>query len=117
MKNIFKSFAALAVLSVLLFSCKKDDNQVVFEGGTNPVLSSTNTGNTIALSFANSANTAITFNWTNPDYMFTTGISSQDVTYTLEIDTAGANFSNPKRQQVTVANNLSFTLTQGQLND
>lgn len=117
MKNILRSFAALLLGSALLVSCKKDDNQVVYQGGTEPVLSSTVAGNTIPLSFVNSDNPAITLSWTNPDYNFNTGVSSQDVTYTVEIDTVGASFTNPKKQQVTVANDLSLALTQGKLND
>ncbi|MEJ7682569.1 MAG: SusE domain-containing protein [Segetibacter sp.] len=54
--------------------------------------------------------------WTNPNYSFTTGISSQDVSYTIQIDTAGANFTNPKRQEFAVAKDLSLTLLVGDLN-
>jgi hypothetical protein len=36
---------------------------------------------TIPLSFANQGQEAIKLSWTNPDYTFTTGLSSQDVSY------------------------------------
>lgn len=118
MKNIFKSFAALILGSAFLLSCEKDDKQVIFQGGTDPVLSSSVAPNSnIPLSFANQDNPALTLSWTNPDYMFSTGVSSQDITYSIEIDTVGANFTNPNKQTVTVANDLSRTFTQGQLND
>src|SRR6218665_1638824 len=115
MKNIFKTLLAVITGAVLLHSCKKDEHQVVFDGGSSPVLSAS--ASSIPLSFVNSANRAVLLNWTNPDYNFNTGLSSQDVTYTLEIDTTGANFTNPKKQQVTIANDLSIDLTQGTLND
>ena len=115
MKNIFKTLLVLLTSTVLLYSCDKDENQVLFNGGTNPVLTASTS--TIPLGFLTSGDRAVKFSWTNPDYQFNTGLSSQDVTYTLEIDTVGANFTNPKKQQVTVANNLSLDLTQGVLND
>src|SRR3981081_4621573 len=106
----------LAILMLTFWSCKKAENKVSFQGGTAPVLSSTVT-DTIRLSFANKDNQAITLSWTNPDYKFTTGLSSQDVNYLLEIDTAGANFSNPKRAQISVSNDLSTSFTVAALND
>ena len=114
MKHIFKIVVFL-VLAGSLFSCKKDENQVIFEGGTAPVLSISNAS--IPLSFINKDQTAFTLNWTNPDYKFTTGLSSQDVVYTIEIDTVGANFTNPQKQTLTVAKDLSKTFTQGEFNN
>ena len=113
-------FLLLASLVVMLFTaCKKDEHKIYYEGGTAPILSAaTNaTANTINLTFANKDKEAVTFSWTNPAYQFTTGISSQDVSYLLEIDTAGANFTNPARQTISVSKDLSYTLTVGQLND
>lgn len=118
MKNIFKIIAGLAIVSMIVISCKKDDKQVLFNGGTEPVLtSSLASGSVLPLSFANSRNVVLTLNWTNPEYEFSTGVSSQDVTYTVEIDTVGANFTNPKRQQITVANELSVSITDSAMND
>lgn len=115
MKNIFKTLLLLVTGATLLYACKKDENQVVFEGGTEPVLTASST--TLPLSFVNQALNAVTLSWTNPDYKFNTGLSSQDVTYTIQIDTVGANFTNPKKQTVTVANDLSKAFTQGEFND
>lgn len=114
MKNIIKSFLFL-IVAVGLFSCEKDENQVVFEGGTAPALTASST--TLPLSFANKDLPAITFNWSNPNYKFSTGLSSQDVSYLMEIDTAGSNFSNPNKQSITIANDLARTFTQDQFNN
>lgn len=54
---------------------------------------------------------------TNPNYRFSTGISSQDVTYTLEIDTLGINFGSPNIKRVAISKELSVSFTQSQLND
>lgn len=113
MRNIFKSLLFLLV-AVSFFSCEKDENQVIFEGGTAPVLTASST--TIPLSFVNKDKNALTLNWTNPDYKFNTGLSSQDVTYTIEIDTTGANFTNPKKQTLSISKELSRSFTQTEFN-
>lgn len=116
MKKISKFLLPVFALSLFLLSCKKDENKIFYEGGTAPVLSANKTG-TIALSFANKDLEAVKFSWTNPNYLFTTGLSSQDVSYLLEVDTTNSNFTNPSRKSITIAKNLSLTMTQGELND
>ena len=115
MKNILKLLFGSALLAAILVSCKKDENQVTFEGGTDPVLTATSTTPMILLK-DNKDNVAITFTWTNPDYRFNTGVSSQDVTYTLQVDTTGKNFTSAGMQERQIANDLNVTLTVKELN-
>ena len=91
MKNILKLLLAGLVINMAFVSCKKDENKIYFEGGTDPVLSASSTG-PFVLNKNDANNFAIRFEWTNPDYIFTTGVSSQNVTYTLQVDLAGGNF-------------------------
>lgn len=116
MKKISKFLFLLALVTTMIWSCKKDENKIYFEGGTPPVLSSSVTGS-IPLSFVNKDKEALKLIWTNPNYKFTTGLSSQDVSYQIEIDTTGANFTNPKRQTVSVSKEMSKAFTQNELND
>lgn len=99
----------------ILLSCKKDENKVYYEGGTNPVLS-VSSSNALVLLPANATQTALTFSWSNPNYHFNTGVSSQNVTYILQIDTTGSNFTNPSIQEASIANNLSTSMTVKELN-
>jgi len=115
MKNIFKFTFLSLLLSTLIWSCSKDENKIYFEGGTAPVLSANKT--TIALSYANATNEAVAFSWTNPNYMFTTGISSQNVSYVLEIDTTGANFTNPNKKALAISQDLNLSISVGDFND
>lgn len=101
---------------MLLWSCEKDENKIYLEGGTPPVLSSSVSGD-LNLSYANADQQALVLTWTNPNYQFTTGISSQDVSYLVEIDTAGANFTNPKKKVIAVSKDLSIAFLTSQLND
>lgn len=116
MKYLSKLIFFSSLLAVVLLSCKKDENKVFFEGGTAPVLTASVAG-TIPLSFATKDNPGISLSWTNPDYKFNTGVSSQNVNYQIEIDRSGANFTSASKQTVAVSNDLSKAFTQGEFND
>lgn len=109
----------LSKISLLLaftgfFACKKVENKVYFEGGTAPTIAANKTAVTLEPGFE--SDEAITFTWTNPDYRFNTGLSSQDVNYTLEIDTVGGNFSSGVKFSSVIPKDLKITYTVGELN-
>jgi starch-binding outer membrane protein SusE/F len=116
-KSRFHIFLSLSFALLIYSACKKDETNVSFTGGTAPVLtSSVANSDTIPLIPADSAKQAIAFSWTNPNYAFSDGISSQNVTYSLEFDTAGANFTSPTMQTVTLSSDLATNFTVTQLN-
>jgi hypothetical protein len=115
MKKILKQLFFLSLLVTVFVSCKKDENKVYYEGGTNPVLTASATGPMVLLQI-NKTLPAIKFDWTNPNYQFTTGLSSQDVNYTLQVDTAGANFSSPNLKEQTISKNLNIAFNVGDFN-
>src|SRR5438552_2090693 len=117
MKKISNFLLPAFILAIIITACKKDENKVTFEGGTAPTLTSSITGTSIPLSFANKDLLAIKLFWTNTAYKFNTGTSSQNVNYQIEIDTTGASFTNPQKQTVSVSNDLSKSFTQGEFND
>ncbi|MBL0356359.1 MAG: SusE domain-containing protein [Chitinophagaceae bacterium] len=109
MKNLIKFLFLTSLSAVFLIACKKEENKVFFEGGTAPVLTASTTADMV-LDSTNAANRiGIVFNWTNPEYKFNTGPSSQSVTYILQVDTTGANFTNPNIQEVSISSDLRFT--------
>ena len=115
MKNIIKLLSTVFLVSFLFSSCKKQIAEIDYLGGTAPAVTASSTA-PIVLLIANKDNPAISFTWTNPNYQFTTGISSQDVSFTLQFDTTGSNFTNPKKQEVVISKNLFTTLTVKDLN-
>ena len=115
MKNIIKLLFGTIFTAALILSCKKDENKVYFQGGTNPVLTASSTAPMVLL-IANKNNPAITFTWTNPNYQFNTGPSSQDVNYILQIDTTNSNFTNPGKSETSISKDLRLSLTVGELN-
>ena len=115
MKNILKQIFFLTILVAFFASCKKDENKNYFEGGTAPVLKASST-TPLVLLIANKDNQALSFTWTNPNYQFNTGPSSQDVTYTLQFDTTGANFTNPKIGEKSIPKELATAITVKDLN-
>ncbi len=112
MNKLIKSAVFFSLLFIL-FSCKKNISEVQYTGGTPPVLTTIAGADTA--SYLNADKTILTLNWTNPNYQFSTGVSSQDVTYNIMIDTAGSDFSKP--YQIVVSKNLSYSFISSQLND
>lgn len=114
-----KLFLFASLLAVVLFSCEKDENRVYFNGGKAPVITATtNSGtSTLDMSFATQGEEAVQLSWTNPDYEFSTGVSSHDVRYVLEVDVAGENFGSSNKKSIAVNNELGYTFTQAELND
>lgn len=111
----FKPFTILSVSFLLgMLSCKKEENIITVESGTVPVLTASAT--TVSLEPGQESNTALNLSWTNPEYRFTTGISSHDVTYTIEMDTVGGNFSSGVKQTIVLSKELSKRYTVGELN-
>jgi len=115
MKNIAKFTFLSLLLTTLLWSCSKDEKKDYLTGGTAPVLTASKTA--LNISFINKGEEAVAFSWTNPDYQFTTGISSQDVSYVLEIDTTGSNFTNPNLKAVAISQDLSLSIPDSTFND
>ncbi len=114
MKQILNVIALFSLMVFAVSSCKKDENKIYFEGGTAPVISASKSN--VVLLADNAAKTAVTFSWTNPEYQFTTGVSSQNVTYSLEIDSAGANFSSGVKRIYSIVNDISRSFTVSELN-
>lgn len=113
MKNILGLCFSFLVAGIFS-SCKKNVSTIYYEGGTAPVLSASVSD--VSLEPGNEANTAIVVSWTNPDYTFSTGLSSHDVSYTIEMDTLGANFGSSRKVSSIVARDLSKVYTVGELN-
>lgn len=113
MKRYLNLFVVMLMSTFVLSSCEKDENKIYFEGAAAPVLTASSTS-AMTLLPANAANTGMKFTWTNPNYQFTTGISSQDVSYSLQADTTGSNFSVPV--ETSISKDLSKTFTVKEFN-
>ena len=116
MKKISFILLSTLMLVTVLWSCKKDEQKVVFENGTSPVLTTT-TATSVPLSYTGASSQAINLAWTNPNYQLNTGLSSYNVSYQVEIDTAGANFTNPNKKIISITNDLGLSMSQTDFND
>ena len=115
MKNLIKLLSGTFLLAMAFAGCTKDEHRVYYEGGTAPVLTASSTAAQV-LNRANADVLSVKLNWTNPDYVFTTGVSSQDVNYILQVDTTGANFGSPKLQEKSIPKELAVSLTVKDMN-
>ncbi len=104
-------YFCISLVGLFLSSCDKVENRVTFLGGTNPQLTASSTSD-LVLTKATENYSSLQFQWTNPNYLFSNGVNTEDVNYLLEIDTTGSNFSNPKRAAIgfTKDVNTSFTV-------
>ncbi|MVN75276.1 SusF/SusE family outer membrane protein [Hymenobacter sp. HMF4947] len=107
------SLCALAALS--LTACKKDEVRATLTPSNAPTLAAST--NTVVLSQANSAQTAITYTWTPVTSFAWTGAEhsyTPAVTYNIQLDKKGNNFASP----VTIAAGAGPTtaVTVGDLN-
>jgi hypothetical protein len=89
MKTILSKILLLNLVAMLLFSCKKDETQVVAASGKAGSLNASQ--NTLVLTKANATTTAVTFTATAPDYGYQAA-----VTNTLQIGVKGTNFVGAK---------------------
>ncbi len=113
MNKIFRLlFIPIGLMAV--HSCEKKENQIFVEEATPPVLTASATNLTLEPGLEN--NTVLVLNWTNPNYSFTTGVSSHDVIYTLEMDTLGADFKSSKKVTTVISKDLSKSYTVAELN-
>jgi starch-binding outer membrane protein SusE/F len=112
MKKSIKKILAFVVILSVFASCKKDENQIVFEGGTAPTLTADRSG-TINISKPTKSQTGVILTWTNPSYKLSTGISSQDVNYIVE---ARIKNTGTFKSLSAVKSALSISLTQEEIN-
>lgn len=115
MKALLKITAFCASLA-LMAGCDKDEKRIYFDEGTAPSLSTSTNAPVLKTDPIFDKEEVMTLTWTNPEYAFTTGPSSQDVNYRIELDTVGAGFGSAKKGTISVAKELSKTFTTGELN-
>lgn len=103
----------IAIGSLALVGCKKDEQRAVLKQGTFLTTASaglTASSSTLVLDSTNAANTkALTFTW--PAVNFNTSVA---VTYTLQIDSVNGSFAKP--QTATLINGLSKSYTVADFN-
>lgn len=112
-----KKIASILTLASMLLSivgCEKKDEKLMLMSANAPVLTISNAAP--VLDPKKETEKILSFSWTNPDYMFTTGPNSQNVSYSLEVDTVGANFMSANKGVLTLANELSKSFTIYDLN-
>ncbi len=114
MKKINIKLLSFFILVAWLASCKKQENKVYVEGGTAPVVTASTAA--VSLVAGQESREAIKFSWTNPNYVFTTGINSLDVSYKFELDTVGGNFSSSNKYTTVIPRDLARSFTVAELN-
>jgi len=109
MKPNFKIFSLLLVSSVVLWSCEKDETRAILNPGGATQLSAT--VNTLVLTQANAANSAVTFTWGKASFGYEAAIN-----YTLQLAKGGTNFATASTTEVNKGTLLTKAFTVGEFN-
>lgn len=112
MKNLFM----VAVAIVLFAACDKEGDQVKLIGGTSDITLSISSTADLTLTKAQENFSSLQFQWTNPGYKFSNGVNTQDVTYTLQIDRDGGDFTGAKVVGLEYKSALSASFKVRELN-
>jgi starch-binding outer membrane protein SusE/F len=91
MRSIITYILLLTGVTFVLLSCEKVGDLPHYGTGTAPVL--TASASSIAPAVTDSNNNVLTLSWSNPHY----ATDTNNVKYTIEIDSTGKNFANPSR--------------------
>lgn len=103
MKKIF-NLSILSLLFLSIMSCSTDDNKVIVDTSTNPVLITPEDGANIILNPSTDATIALTLVWDHAAYSVDT-----EIDYTVEMAAAGTDFAAPIALPTTI--NRVATLT------
>ena len=103
MRRIFNLVLLFTGMAAIIVACDKADTLPLYSNGTASTLSPSST--TIAPAPADSNKTVLTLSWTSPKY----ATDSSKYKYTIEIDSAGKNFSKPYTRVETGKLSSSFT--------
>jgi len=109
MKSLLSFILLITGMALFLASCNKVEDLKVYDNGKTPALSASTV--IIAPLPADSNNTVLSLSWTKANH----ATSSDNIKYTIEIDSAGKNFSRAFVR--VVANTLSTTFTAKELNN
>lgn len=95
--------------SIMLASCKKEEEQAVLKPGAAPTLTATSTQ--LTLEQANGSNPGITFNWPAAQFGYNAA-----VTYSLQLAVKGSNFVSASTTEIGLGNTLSKAFTVKEIN-
>lgn len=116
MKN-YKSILFSITAAACMLACDKEEDKITFEGGTAPVVLSVSSTSDLVLTKEKENFTSLQFQWTNPEYKFSNGVNTLNVNYTLQVDTTGSDFTNPKMASKAFSKDLSTTFLVKDLNN
>ncbi|WP_299991557.1 SusE domain-containing protein [uncultured Pontibacter sp.] len=108
MKSTINKLFTLCLMSLVLFSCEKDEERLVLRPGAVPTLAATESS--VELTAETKGEDAITMNWTAADYGYQAA-----VTYTLQFIAEGGDFETAREIEATPGT-TSRTLTVAELN-
>jgi len=98
-----KKYIFIFILAIVFYSCDDDKDLAILDGGVAPTLSGIDENASFVFSKAERTNTWATLSWNDADY----GAPTQ-VSYVLQLDKSGNNFSNPLEFSAFTDNSITI---------
>jgi starch-binding outer membrane protein SusE/F len=108
MKSTINKLFILCLMSLVLFSCEKDEEQLILRPGAAPALTASATS--VELMAENKGENAVTLNWSAAEYGYNAAVK-----YTLQFIAEGGDFDAARNVEVAPGT-LSKTMTVAELN-
>lgn len=102
MNTMFKNLFFIGLAPLLLWSCKKEENKVYLKNGVQQTL--TLSSSSVTLAKATGSSIALKAAWSAAEFGFPAGLS-----YTVQFDKTGGNFSSPYEVVIGTARAREFT--------
>jgi starch-binding outer membrane protein SusE/F len=108
MKKWLNILLVIGLALQVFTACKKDETKVMYNSGKTPALTASATS--LMLVPADSIRDAVRFSWSDPEYAFSNGPATLEVTYTLDIDSSGRNFTKAESLNLTGVLEKKYTV-------
>jgi starch-binding outer membrane protein SusE/F len=111
-----KTYLLFALMLIGVSACDKEGDKLKFLGASSDIALAVSSTSDLVLTQPQASFSSLQFQWTNPTYKFSNGENTQNVTYTLQIDKDGGDFTGSKVGSVEYKSALSVTFNVRDLN-
>ncbi len=111
-----KTYLLFALMLLGVSACDKEGDKVKFLGASSDIVLSVSSASDLVLTQPQASFSSLQFQWTNPTFKFSNGENTQDITYTLQIDKDGGDFTGSKVGSIEYKSALAVTFNVRSLN-
>jgi hypothetical protein len=111
-----KTYLLFALMLIAVSACDKEGDKLKFLGASSDIVLTVSSTNDLVLTQPQASFSSLQFQWTNPVFRFSNGENTQDITYTLQIDKDGGDFTGSKVGNIEYKSAVAVTFNVKSLN-